>query len=373
VVVQVCFTGLSLPANGFHFSLDQQKKIQQKHILRDIRPVITDTSKGCNPVWRGTMKAQQDKIDSASNHTFSSLFAGSAGFKDSRRTQAFSSLYSFMRIVDDLADQLVESPELTPAARREIESQITRWEKQIGYCYAANRDTSRTDLSLLKAVALFQIPDRIWREFFYAMTLPVTSRGFETIEEMFAYSRGAAAAPLTVFLMICFAEPGEDGIFYIRDMEKIYLAGESLGIWSFMIHVLSVAKSYLLRSESPRNLFPLELMENHGISLKELTEMARAGQADQRFRKMVKSFLNVAMDNGRLGLAFTRSRCLELPQDCCKALAVPLTLYNRHALLIQKTGFDVFNDETLFNPGNHLDIISQIEECKTIADLKDLW
>ena len=307
------------------------------------------------------------------HRSFSNLFAASASFTDPRRSQAFSSLYSLMRIVDEMADQLIENPEMPSEAKKEIEDGIKHWQKQIGYCYERNRDTSRIDLALLKAVAMFQIPSKLWNEFFQAMTLPIKVQGFETLDELYAYSLGAAAAPMTVFLLICFAERETDGTYRVTEQEKIFSVGESLGIWSFIIHILSVAKLHLTEKTTARNLFPLELMNTHGITLENLIEMARAGCSDERCRAMVKDCLNLAADHGRLGLGYTRNRCLKLSKDCCSALAIPLALYHAFARHVIENNFEIFDGFNSFEPGDRLSVISRITECQSADELKTLW
>lgn len=304
---------------------------------------------------------------------FSNLCAASASFSDSRRSRAFSSLYSLMRIVDELADQLIENPDMPSEKGNKIEEEIKRWHTQIEYCYMKNKDTSRIDLSLLKAIAMFQIPYRLWDDFFHALTLPVKNKGFETLDELYAYSLGAAAVPMTVFLIMCFAEAAQNGTFVVPEREKVFAAGESLGIWSFMIHVLSIAKTYLTDKSPVRNLFPIELMSRHGISLEDLTEMARTGSSDDRCRNMIREFMDIASEQGRLGLGFTRDRCLKLSRDCCTALAIPLSLYSEFTRRIERNGHGIFEDLHGFEPGDQLAVISRVESCQSAEELKALW
>ncbi len=309
---------------------------------------------------------------------FSNLFAASVNFREAHRIQAFSSLYSIMRIVDELADAMVEQAAEEEEKIRVIRSEIESWEDLVNLCYSAHQETSRLDLSLLKAVSLFNIPEKLWKDFFESRSRIWDPGGFETMNDLIFYARGAAGIPLTVFLAVCCAERTGHGAYDAGPWERLSRWGNSLGSWSFIIHVMSLAQAFLTRNEKtdglrPRNLFPLDILKAHDLTFEDIRKMAVEQQSDTRIRAAASEMLAAAESMGKEGLAAARDLCRNLPQNRAKALATPIVIYSEIANRIRDRNFAVFSETPLWIPSDRTELISRIEKSPDIASITALW
>jgi len=271
-----------------------------------------------------------------------------------------------------LSDSLIDQS-ITPEYRRVIENEMKRWQEQISNCYGSGHDTSSLDLSLLKAVSFFKIPERLWLDFFNAMAMPLDSDGFKTMSDMNAYAKGAAVIPMTIFLMICLAEQTEIGTYRVDGKEDIFRYGDSLGTWSFMIHILSIAGSHISGQNPINSLLPQDIIQRHGLTNADLLTIAKTDEPNENSRAAVKEFLSIAREKGSEGLAFAREKCLELPKPRCNALAIPLSLYAAIADKIEKQNYDVFTNIPFWRPEDRSELMCNIESCQTQDNLIKFW
>ncbi len=303
----------------------------------------------------------------------SNLFLASISVHDSRRSDAFGSLYSMMRIVDDLADAMAEGDESSQEELARIRSDIAEWEESVLYCYEGDSQTSGIDLKVMQSIAKFQVPKRIWTWFFNGMRTPVSCRGFSNLEELTSYGRAAATAPLAVFLITLFSEPNEYGLYALDPELRILQVAESLGLWSYMMHLLSLEKKYLLSRDPARNLLPLDIMNRYRIPEEDLLEMAGNGTSDKPMRDMVRELMGWAAGTGSFGLGFVKEYVMKLPEDRRNALAIYVTIYSAISRRIRAREFDIFADPPIWSPEDRTKVASIIQGADNFEEIVATW
>jgi phytoene/squalene synthetase len=301
----------------------------------------------------------------------SNLFMASASLDDPKRIEAFGSLYSMMQIVDDLADSLVDKPDLTNVEHEMVLKDINNWKERVEFCYSLGDDTSRTDLSLLKAISKFNIPSFLWDDFFSAASMDLNTEGFESMETLEQYAKGTAVVPFTFFLIMIISEPDNYGVYRIQIEDDLFKVGRSLGYWSYILHTLVIEKAYLKGTPS-RNLLPLDLMTKHSVTFEMLKEQSRSESVDSNTSEMLSDYVSLAEEKGRLGRQFARRVVLQLSSGRQKALSILVSIYTEIQKRIRQRGYNIFTDDPLWTSADRAELINRIEGCHSKQDLMDL-
>ncbi len=302
----------------------------------------------------------------------SSLFVAATTIEDPRRQEAFGSLYSVMKIIDDLSDSMVETTTLTESDAESIRLNITQWKNRVKFCYHTVNDSSRIDLSLLKAITRFEIPEFLWVDFFRSQTMKLDVSGFKSIRELRKYAKGTAIVPITMFLLVICSEPDAHGIYRVANPDEIYAIGESVGTWSYILHTLLMEKAYLLDKVS-RNLFPVDLMERHRVSIDELIRMARMETVDSDIQTMLAEYLKSGDLLGEIGRKNARAMLGKLPTDRRKALAVLISIYSEIQKRIIEMDYNIFSPEAIWEHQDRTELLRKVETYDTNFDLAVLW
>lgn len=300
--------------------------------------------------------------------SFSNLFTASIQFADPNRVDAFSSLYTMMRVVDELSDRLVENPDLPQSHKDTVRDEIKRWFERVDTCYHKSRDTSKLDLSILRAVAMFRIPRGMWKAFFDAISTPLSLNGFTDCEELKNYAEAAAVIPLTLFLIIGLSEKKAEG-YLLEDHEKVSEAARRIGISSFILHVLSVLKTFLTEKNPPRNLLPNDVMTEFNVSFDLLVECAAKNKNPGKVVNMTKYLVDVAENIGSDGFHYLRTVCPNLPVDRCKAISIPMALYTEVGKKIKARDYRLFLPVSVWKPTYRADLIGRIDRCTSTEEM----
>lgn len=301
----------------------------------------------------------------------SNLLAAGIHFEDSRRIDAFGALYSVVRLVDDLADSIIDTPDMSIEQRTRVLSEIQRLRESIDFCYAGNSNTSRFDLKLAHAIGRFQIPQSLWNDLFTAINRNVSADGFVSFSDMLTYCKGTSVVPMAMFLRVIFSEPSKEGRFQIDDEPALLRASESLGSWGFIIHSLAVTRKYFTLPHAPRSFLPIDLVTEFGLTPNDMRLQALSGHSDSRTRKLVEKYLGLARGKGRTGFEYARSKLHHLSPDRQIALVSYLAVYVEIMRRIRERSYEILGEIPLWNATDRSELTARISNSTALESFLD--
>jgi len=206
------------------------------------------------------------------------LVVASRLFKDKIRASAFTFLYSFMREVDDLVDDVAERL-LSPSEKERILKSVEELEAMTISLHTRTDNKSARRVRFNKIQQVFGIPEELWRNFFKSMWMDFNLVYPQSYKDFLAYAEGASVAATTIYLILICAQKQPDNS-YDWTTADILTTGRNLGIWAYTIHISRDLKSDCLAGESGRRLIPCDLFTRHGLTETDIRSQARPG--DQR-------------------------------------------------------------------------------------------
>ena len=157
-------------------------------------------------------------------------------------------IYAFARIADDYADE----PGFTLAERMD---NLNQWELYLDECYSGN-PSHRVFAALAETVERFQIPRELFQNLLAAFRADVTTKRYETYEDVLAYCRNSAN-PIGRLLLLLLNYRSE---MMMRLSDSICTALQLTNFWQDVSMDLQNDRVYL----------PLEDLEEFGYSEQDL-------------------------------------------------------------------------------------------------------
>ncbi len=201
------------------------------------------------------------------------------------RYAAFKACYKSMRLIDDLVDDRKIAGGLSEGEKQLLVSRVNAWL----YSLENNGSGGEQQNNLLGVMSEFKIPLWPWVELSKAMIYDLRNDGFKTFNGFLAYSEGACVAPGAIFMHLCGINRGPNGFeepsFNVRE------AARPIALFSYLVHVVRDFQKDQLNN---LNYFAGDLMKNHGLSVFDLREAARLGNAGNELRGLMRDYYDLA-------------------------------------------------------------------------------
>ncbi|MFO7671458.1 MAG: squalene/phytoene synthase family protein [Bacteroidales bacterium] len=213
-----------------------------------------------------------------------------ARFWDDRRYHAAMVCYKFMRMIDDyIDDRKATGKEISCLEREELSTRVHHWIECLHG--SAGEDPFFDELS--ETIATFRIPLQLFHNFAKSMLYDIDHDGFPTLESFLEYSEGASVAPASIFVHLCCLQ--ENNGEYLDPLYDIIELARPCAIFSYLVHIIRDFQEDQLNN---LNYFAGDILEKHGITPRELKEIALGNTIPDAFRKVVAEYLDQAMYYG---------------------------------------------------------------------------
>jgi phytoene/squalene synthetase len=209
-----------------------------------------------------------------------------ARFWEEERYLAAKTCYKFMRAVDDLIDDHKSAGNIISADEREqFIEYVDNWLKMI---FEGNSDDP-LQKELTETITRFRIPSWPLEAFARSMIYDIYNDGFETLQTFISYAGGASVAPAAIFVHLAglrktngqFADPQFD----VRE------AAQACAIFSYLVHIIRDFQKDQLNN---LNYFADDQISKHGLSRKQLAEIAHGAKVTAGFRNMIGEYFTLA-------------------------------------------------------------------------------
>lgn len=209
-----------------------------------------------------------------------------ARFWEEDRYCAAKICYKFMRKIDDLIDDYKASNKtIDPSRKKEFTANVNDWLKMI----IISEKCNPLQKELTDTIDRFRMP--IWplEAFAKSMIYDINNDGFQTLESYLEYSQGASVAPASIFVHL-------NGItrkngHYQQPSFDVKEAATPCAIFSYLVHIIRDFQKDQLNN---LNYFADDLIEKHGLSIKDLREFANGRPVNSNFRKMIGDYYALA-------------------------------------------------------------------------------
>lgn len=242
-----------------------------------------------------------------------------ANFWDNDRYCAARTCYRFMRALDDLIDDHKAANNGIAEADRELfTDRISEW---MGLLRPGTESHFfRNDLK--DTVERFRIPLWALEDFAGSMLYDVTHDGFATLNDFMQYSVGASVAPASVFVQLAGLQESDSG--YNDPPFDVRRTAEPCAIFSYLVHIIRDFRKDQLNNLS---YFADDIMAGHGLTRKNMLEMAQGAPLTDGFRAMMREYLDIA-DKYRLKtLAVMENVCPQMGPRYRLSLEIIFDLY----------------------------------------------
>ncbi len=298
------------------------------------------------------------------------LVIASQLFDDPVRRDAFTTLYSVMRLIDDTVDAVFERT-VTVEERRSIAASLKYWESMIHSTYCG-QPQSDFAVKLSEINQRYAIPQSLWQNFFRAMWMDYDGVVFDTIDHFKQYCEGASVAATTIYLMLIGAQTSELGPDHSGNFDYIS-TGRNLGIWAYTVHILRDLREDLLTGDTGRYLIPDEILRKYELPRLCLREIAESGKIPSSLPEMVREFWLLGQQYGKIGMvqADTLARTLPLPRQ--KVLCIIISIYSHMSEAIVRLGWDVIGKNPQQAVADREDLIRRILTASSWSQLRRFW
>ncbi len=232
---------------------------------------------------------------------------------DRDRARDMEIFYAFCRLMDDIADDASEPPEV----RRE---KLRAWKDEISRAYAGGENLSPLGLEMMSLVGRRNIPQKYVQDIIDGVTRDTFDRDFESFEDLRGYCYGVASAVGLASIHI----------FGFKNPRTIEFA-ETLGYALQFTNILRDVRDDALRLG--RVYIPVSEMRHFGVSKEDLKDPSRNPACKKLFKLM----------HFRAKHFFNKARRLVAPEDR-RALApafIMWGIYERILDLIAARDFDI--------------------------------
>jgi phytoene/squalene synthetase len=209
-----------------------------------------------------------------------------AHFWDQERYQAALSCYRLMRYVDDLIDNY-KTEHLTFSAKEQglYAEKVNAWLQDIR--------NKNIDTPLGKEVAhyfdRFHLPIWPMEAFAHSMLYDIKHDGFKTVRDFLTYAEGASVAPAAIFVHLAGLKKTANG--FAPPTFDVKQVASSCAIFSYLVHII---RDFQKDRHNHLNYFADDLLASNGLDQNALQEMATGKDIHPGFRKMIRSYYDLA-------------------------------------------------------------------------------
>jgi phytoene/squalene synthetase len=209
-----------------------------------------------------------------------------ANFWEADRYRAARTCYKFMRAIDDLIDNHKASNKvITPSERQRFVEDVEKW---VSMTYNGNGNSpEQTELN--ETIREFLIPSWPLEAFARSMIYDIFNDGFASIDAFIEYAGGASVAPAAIFVHL--AGLRKDNGLLKEPSFDVKEAAQSCAIFSYLVHIIRDFQKDQLNN---LNYFADDIILKHGLSRQLLGEIAKGGPVPDGFRKMIRSYYDLA-------------------------------------------------------------------------------
>jgi phytoene synthase len=209
-----------------------------------------------------------------------------ANFWDQERFCAARACYKFMRAIDDLIDNHKAKNKLIAVSeRKDFISNVEEWMKMI----IISKECNPEQAELLETIQRFKIPLWPLEAFAKSMIYDINNDGFPTLKAFLDYSEGASVAPAAIFVHLNSISKAEGN--YVKPPFDVKWAATPCAIFSYLVHIIRDFQKDQLNNLS---YFADDLIAGCKLSRKKLNEFARGKPVDDRFRRLIGNYYNLA-------------------------------------------------------------------------------
>lgn len=209
-----------------------------------------------------------------------------ANFWDHERYCAARILYRFMRKIDDLIDNhKANNRMIAEDEKEEFLSDVNDWLKMI----VVSEDCNPEQAEMNKIVERFRVPLWPLEAFARSMIYDINNDGFPTLRAFMDYAQGASVAPASIFVHLAglTSKDGffQDPLFNVRD------ASTPCAIFSYLVHII---RDFQKDQFNNLNYFADDLVTRHGLSRRDLYDIAHGAHITIGFRELIKEYYLLA-------------------------------------------------------------------------------
>ena len=225
------------------------------------------------------------KIDFDNIHKHPNILIA-ARFWEEERFEAALTCYKFMRAIDDLIDdRKALDKALTCMEKKELTDRVDNWMGCLDKDF--NDDPFLAGVS--DALMRFRIPLRFFHRFASSMIYDIDHNGFDTFQGFLDYAEGASNGPASVFVHLCCLR--KEGPEFRPAPFDIMELSRPCAIFSYIVHII---RDFQADQCSNLNYFSTDILAKNGLTPTDLGEIARGGHIDQRFRNVVREYMQIA-------------------------------------------------------------------------------
>lgn len=209
-----------------------------------------------------------------------------ANFWEQERYNAAKVCYRFMRAIDDLIDDHKAANKIiAPGERKQFVTNVQEWLKMMD----VSEDGNPLKKELIETIDKFRIPLWPLEAFAKSMIYDINNDGFPTLELFLNYSQGASVAPASIFVHLNGLKK-KNGRYDLPDFD-VREAATPCAVFSYLCHIIRDFQKDQLNN---LNYFADDLIVKHGLTRKELLEIANGKKVNTNFRKMVEDYYTIA-------------------------------------------------------------------------------
>jgi phytoene/squalene synthetase len=209
-----------------------------------------------------------------------------ANFWDEDRYCAAKTCYKFMRAIDDLIDNhKATNRRIAAEEKEEFVADVNEWLKTI----IIPEDCNPEKLELNKTIERFKIPLWALEAFAKSMIYDINNDGFSSLESFLDYAQGASVAPASIFVHLS-GLTLKNGHFQDPSFD-VKEAATPCAIFSYLVHII---RDFQKDQFNNLNYFADDLIQQNGLTRKDLRDIASGGPIPSGFRNLVKTYYALA-------------------------------------------------------------------------------
>jgi phytoene/squalene synthetase len=209
-----------------------------------------------------------------------------ANFWDEDRYCAAKTCYKFMRAIDDLIDNhKATNRRIAAEEKEEFVADVNEWLKTI----IIPEDCNPEKVELNKTIERFKIPLWALEAFAKSMIYDINNDGFSSLEAFLDYAQGASVAPGSIFVHLS-GLTLKDGHFQDPSFD-VKEAATPCAIFSYLVHII---RDFQKDQFNNLNYFADDLIQQNGLTRKDLRDIASGGPIPSGFRNLVKTYYALA-------------------------------------------------------------------------------
>ncbi len=211
-----------------------------------------------------------------------------ANFWEPERFSAAKTCYRYMRHIDDLIDNYKAENRTIPFGEKEMfVDSVNLWLDIVKSADIQNPLHEDLKTTILK----FKIPVWPLEAFAKSMLYDIDNDGFPTLESFLRYAQGASVAPASIFVHLSGLtfENGE----YKEPSFDVKEAATPCALFSYLVHII---RDFQKDQFNNLNYFADDIVNNNGLTRKDLKHIALGGPVPDGFRNIVRIYYSLADD-----------------------------------------------------------------------------